>query len=88
MKYFKRMFLLNIFVMATAIIFIVVFNKFINSYSEEKQMYEKYINTQIITSKDTVTVIDYSLMKETFTLSNGLEVNKKIVMKEKIYNGQ
>lgn len=44
-----------------------------------KNKYKVKIGQKIILEKDTLTIIDYSSIMETFTLSNGKEVNASIV---------
>lgn len=45
----------------------------------EKEKYEKYVGEKYIIDKDTLTITDYSIIEETFTLSNGQKVNYKLV---------
>ena len=46
---------------------------------KEKNKYKVKIGQKFILEKDTLTIIDYSSIMETFTLSNGKEVNTSIV---------
>ena len=46
---------------------------------KEKNKYKVKIGQKLILEKDTLTIIDYSSIMETFTLSNGKEVNASIV---------
>lgn len=46
---------------------------------KEKNKYKVKIGQKVILEKDTLTIIDYSSIMETFTLSNGKEVNASIV---------
>ena len=46
---------------------------------KEKNKYKIKIGQKFILEKDTLTIIDYSSIMETFTLSNGKEVNASIV---------
>lgn len=46
---------------------------------KEKEKYEKYIGEKHIIDKDTLTITDYSILEETFTLSNGKKVSYKFV---------
>lgn len=57
-------------------------NKIDSQFSEEKEKYEKYIGEKHIIDNDTLTIIDYSIFKETFTLSNGQSVNYNLVSNE------
>jgi uncharacterized protein YxeA len=45
----------------------------------KKKKYEIHVGKKHITDKDTLTIIDYSIFEETFTLSNGQRVNRKLV---------
>jgi len=45
--------------------------------------YKSYIGETYIMKKDTLLIIDYSMFKETFTLSNGVEVNSSLIIKDK-----
>jgi hypothetical protein len=49
------------------------------SIDKEKDKYKVKIGQKFILEKDTLTIIDYSSIMETFTLSNGQEVNASIV---------
>ena len=51
-------------------------------YKELKRISLKYsqnVGKEILFNADTLKVIDYSMIHETYTLSNGVTVNKKIV---------
>ena len=50
-----------------------------NSYSNEKSGYDKYVGKDVVIQKDTLKVVDYSIWRETYTLSNGTEVARKLV---------
>lgn len=50
-----------------------------NEIDKEKNKYKVKIGQKFILEKDTLTIIDYSSIMETFTLSNGKEVNASIV---------
>ncbi len=41
--------------------------------------YSKNVGKEILFNGDIVKIIDYSMIYETYTLSNGITVNKKIV---------
>ena len=47
-----------------------------------KSKYEKYIGTKHVIDGDTLTVIDYSVFNETFTLSDGKEVSSVLIIKK------
>lgn len=46
---------------------------------KEEDLYKLQIGQKIILEKDTLTVVDYSLITETVTLSNGIKVNASMV---------
>lgn len=45
--------------------------------------YKKEIGEKFILEKDTLLITDYSILKSTFTLSNGKEVSSEIVFKQR-----
>lgn len=49
------------------------------AYFKIKEKYEKHLGIEYIIQKDTVTVIDYSIIQENFLLSNGQTVNSNII---------
>lgn len=65
-----------------AIILSSIFNDVETEIDDKKLEYEKYIGETVIIEKDTLTIVDYSIMGDNFTLSNGLNVNKKIIIKD------
>ena len=54
---------------------------FNNIKEAEKQKYEHHIGETLIINKDTLTIVNYSILYETFILSNGTSVNYKMVPK-------
>ena len=46
---------------------------------KEKNKYKSRIGQKIVFEKDTLTIVDYSSIMETFTLSNGVNVNASMV---------
>ena len=54
-------------------------NSITSEIDKEKNKYKVKIGQKFILEKDTLTIIDYSSIMETFTLSNGIEVNASIV---------
>lgn len=50
---------------------------------KERNKYEVKIGTKYVLEKDTLTVVDYSSIFETFTLSNGKTVNASLILKQK-----
>lgn len=53
-----------------------------SNIDKEQNMYKAKIGSQFILEKDTLTIVDYSSIMETFTLSNGKEVNALLVLKK------
>ena len=49
---------------------------------KEKNKYKVKIGNKFVLEKDTLTIVDYSSIMETFTLSNGKEVNASIVFNQ------
>ena len=66
---------------ASAITFI--FNDFKSSMEKKELEIKKELGKKVVFEKDTVTVIDYNTLKETYTLSNGIEVSFYLVSKLK-----
>lgn len=50
---------------------------------KERNKYQDKIGTKYVLEKDTLIVVDYSSVLETFTLSNGNEVNASLILKAK-----
>jgi hypothetical protein len=72
---------IGIFVCVVALAFIL--NNLANNVTSEiikkKEKYERHVGEKHIIDKDTLTIIDYSIFEETFTLSNGQKVSYKLV---------
>ena len=66
-----------------AIVFVVLvmftLRLFISEVNKEGDKYKVKIGETFVFEKDTVTIIDYSLTNETFTFSNGKQVNSNFV---------
>lgn len=54
-------------------------NNVTSEIGKEKEKYEKYVGEKHIIDKDTLTITDYSIIEETFTLSNSQKVSYKLV---------
>lgn len=63
-----------------AALMVWLISKFASSIENESQQYKNKIGNKIILEKDTLTIIDYSLFNQTFTLSNGKTVNKSFIL--------
>lgn len=62
-----------------AFVWTYVFNDISSELKKEKQKYKSMIGKEFVFQKDTLLIIDYSAIKETFTLSNGQEINENLV---------
>lgn len=72
-----------IIMIAVVALFVFCVHKLTNTITseinKEKSKYKVKIGQKFILEKDTLTIVDYSSIMETFTLSNGKEVNASIV---------
>lgn len=50
--------------------------------STEEDKYKKHIGEKYIIDKDTLTIVDYSVFSENFTLSDGRKVNYVLIGKD------
>ena len=83
MKTINKMILAFIAIVVTMVILIgYIAGNVSLAIDEEKAKYEIYIGESYILEKDTLTIIDYSSLNETFILSNGVEINYKLVNKK------
>lgn len=64
-----------IFLITIGIIYIII----INRLEDHNNHYKEKIGTEYILEKDTLTVVDYSFISETFTLSDGRKVNAALI---------
>jgi len=72
-------------ILIAVLIFVAVSTTYVTTtilkqVKKEQKPYEDKIGSKVIIEKDTLTVTDYSSVMETFTLSNGTIVNKKLVL--------
>jgi len=51
----------------------------LKSLNEETQKYKDKIGEVYVLEDDTLTIVDYSSFNETYTLSNGIVINKSLV---------
>lgn len=51
----------------------------IHTYQREDSIMSAKIGKKILYERDSLTVVDYSFWNDTYTLSNGVKVNKKLV---------
>jgi len=47
----------------------------------ETKVYKDKVGEKIVLNKDTLTIIDYSMLNSNFTLENGTEISKELVDK-------
>ena len=75
------------FIIAFAVLFLsvsaitFVLHDFKISMEKKELEIKKELGKKVLFEKDTVTVIDYNTLKETYTLSNGIEVSFDLVSK-------
>ena len=76
----KKM-IIGIIALATLFVFCVLLltTSITSEIDKEKSKYKTKIGQKLVLEKDTLTIVDYSSVMETFTLSNGKEVNSSIV---------
>lgn len=51
----------------------------IGEYQRQTDIMKSYVGEKIVIDKDTLTITDYSVFKDTYTLSNGVSINKEMV---------
>lgn len=50
------------------------------SIAEERAKYIPHLDKKYILDDDTLSIIDYNIWSETFTLSNGVKINSQILI--------
>lgn len=56
--------------------------QFANSMSKEHEAtYDNMVGKKVLIDKDSLTIVDYSILHETYTLSNGKTVSIKLIKK-------
>lgn len=77
---------------AIVFIFLVVLSAYLifssvdeikSEYSKAENSIKKEVGKKVILEKDTLTIIDYSILNDTYTLSNGVKVSFELVEKLK-----
>lgn len=53
----------------------------IDAVDDEADSYKAHIGEVYVLDGDSLKIIDYSMINETYTLSNGVEVNKALIEK-------
>ena len=66
-------------VIILAILVSSITSKVSSSIKKAEEKYEKHIGKEYILDKDTLTIIDYSILDETLILSNGTSINYKLI---------
>ncbi len=80
----KRIFIgLVVLVFALWVCISIMGKLFTTEVSKELEKYRSEIGKKIILEKDTLTIVNYSSIMETFTLPNGKEVNASMVFNKK-----
>lgn len=51
----------------------------IHVYQKEDSLMKVNVGRKILCEKDSLTIVDYSFWNDTYTLSNGVKVNKNLV---------
>lgn len=49
---------------------------------KEVDVFKSQIGRNVIIDKDTLTIVDYNLLHGSFTLSNGIIINRKLVIND------
>ena len=57
-------------------------NDIIGKVTQEENKYKAHIGEQYVIDKDTLTIVDYSIWEENFTLSNGRKVSYVLVAED------
>jgi hypothetical protein len=55
------------------------FKSFAKNYIEQEDLMESHVGDTIIMRKDTLIVVDFSVISDTYTLDNGMTINRKII---------
>lgn len=71
------------FLIIGIILILMIFNSVTKTSDSLKKEYEPEIGKQFILDKDTLTIVDYSTLEESFILSNGKKVNKSLILNKK-----
>ena len=69
-------------IIATAYLLNSIGNDIRKELSTEENKYKKHLGKNYIIDKDTLTIVDYSIFLETFTLSDERKVNYMLIGKE------
>jgi len=67
--------------LVTILLMVICVTHFTNLLKSEVGKIESKVGTKLILEKDTVMIIDYSFLKNNYTLSNGREISFELVDK-------
>ena len=73
-----------IWIMVMAVIIFKFINKIAASYKTSVLKMESNIGEKVVLNGDTLMVTNYSVLDETYTLENGVEINCKLFKKLKV----
>jgi len=80
MKEFKSLILIPIiFVIIIVALAFLVYNKLIKTVEEEENKYKQHLGKSVVLRKDTLLIVDYSLVKEVYILQDGRAIHYSIV---------
>lgn len=80
--YIKTLIALSLTTIITFILIIGGVNYIINDIKNTQHKYRQHIGEQYVMNKDTVIIIDYSILNGGFILSNGKTVHYKLITDE------
>ena len=72
-----------IFFLCMVVALALIFTTFTGRLEENEKMYKEEVGQTYVLGGDTLTIVDYSTIKETFTLSNGKEVSYLLIKAKK-----
>jgi uncharacterized protein YxeA len=71
-----------IYIIATVVLYYLSVSYLTSKIEKEQNKYKVKIGTKYVLEKDTLTVVDYSSILETFTLSNEKTVNASLILQQ------
>lgn len=75
----KKLLLGVVLMLIAALVFINIISKTINELESYELSIKEKVGTKCYFDGDSILIIDYSLLNETYTLSNGIKVNINLV---------
>ena len=70
-----RLMVLTLIALILAVVLIKILHTISVNVGKEVEKYENIIGVEVIFKKDTLTVVDYSILNEHFVLSNGHKIH-------------